>query len=87
MAYALTTLTAKSDRAIRLLAGADDGLRVWLNDQLVIDRPGLQVIGVDDLVADVTLKPGENTLLVEVTQGGGGWGFSLRCGPPLDPSP
>lgn len=83
VAYALATVPSTAPAPMRLLAGADDGLRVWLNDELVLDKPGMQCVSADGFTADVNLKAGDNTLLVEVTQGGGGWGFSLRLDSPV----
>ncbi len=81
VAYALASVASDTEKSMRLLAGADDGLRIWLNDRLVLDKPGMQVVAADGFQTDVKLNKGNNAILVEVTQGGGGWGFSLRLAP------
>ena len=78
LAYALTTLRAGEARRVKLLAGGDDGFRIWVNGQMVLDRSGVQVVDVDSAVAEVALNAGDNTVLVESQQAGGGWTFSLR---------
>ncbi|MBI2302152.1 MAG: hypothetical protein HYU66_24880, partial [Armatimonadetes bacterium] len=80
--YALCTIFADGERPVRLLAGSDDGIRVWLNGKLAIDDGGVKVVPVDGDKADVTLQAGENRILVECQQAGGGWQFSLRLTTP-----
>jgi hypothetical protein len=77
-AYALATVKAEKETPKQILVGSDDGIRVWLNGELVLEQPGMRADPPDTHKVDVTLTPGDNTILVEVTQGGGGWGFSLR---------
>jgi len=75
-AYANIQSVENTDAQIRL--GSDDGVRVWLNGESVhennIDRGML----LDQDIVPVKLKKGNNELLVQITQGGGGWGFMLR---------
>jgi hypothetical protein len=77
VAYALRTLRSPREQAATLIAGGDDGLRIWLNGRLVIDRPGITASALDAFRVPVTLQPGANRLLVESGQGGGDWGFSV----------
>jgi HEAT repeat protein len=77
-AYLRTHLLAPQDCNAVLLMGSDDGLKVWLNGQVVhsnnIDR-GQQV---DQDAAPIKLKKGANELMLKVTQGGGGWSACAR---------
>ena len=61
-----------------LLIGTDDGVKAWLNGELVhgnnIDRGMI----VDEDMASVKLEKGSNELLLKVTQGGGGWSACAR---------
>jgi hypothetical protein len=61
-----------------LLMGSDDGIKVWLNGAIVhnnnIDRGQV----VDQDMAPIKLKKGENELLLKITQGGGGWSACAR---------
>jgi len=58
--------------------GSDDGLRVWLNGQLVLDKPQKRGIKPDDDRLEVDLIAGMNTLLLKVIDAGGYTGFYFR---------
>lgn len=76
--YARREVSVDRDREARLLAGGDDGFRIWLNGELVLDRPGARVVLPDGESASVRFRRGRNEILVESQQAGGGWGFSIR---------
>ncbi|MBN2506189.1 MAG: HEAT repeat domain-containing protein [Verrucomicrobia bacterium] len=61
-----------------LLMGSDDGIKAWLNGDVVhshnVDRGEVP----DQDVAPVRLKQGANLLMLKITQGGGGWSASAR---------
>ncbi|QEH35807.1 Putative peptidase family protein [Aquisphaera giovannonii] len=81
-AYALREFTSEQAREAKLLAGGDDGFRVWLNGKLVLDRPGATATPADSSEAAVRLAKGRNEILVQSIQGVGGWGFSVRLAHP-----
>jgi len=83
VAYALATVQSEREKPAKLFAGGDDGFRIWLNGRLVVDASGVRADPPDSHSANVTLSAGENTLLVESTQAGGGWGFSVRLEEPV----
>jgi hypothetical protein len=63
---------------VKVFAGSDDSLRVW-----VIRLPVLKDLVLRGAMADqdsgmVDLQAGNNTVLVEVGNAGGGWGFYFR---------
>ena len=72
--------TSKSDkpRQIKLFTGSDDGLRVWLSGKLIQEVLALRAATIDADSCTADLQAGDNTLLVEVSQSGGGWGLYLR---------
>jgi len=76
--YALCTLRCDGERKATLYTGSDDALRVWLNGRLVVEKLVLRPAGPDQDSTPITLKAGDNQLLVEVSNGGGGWGFYVR---------
>ena len=76
--YARSTVSSAGPRDAVLLTGSDDTLRVWLNGELVLERLTARAAQPDDDRTPVKLRAGENTLLVEVGTGDGGWGFYLR---------
>ena len=49
-----------------------------MNDKVVVEVPKLRAATADTDTTNITLQPGENVLLVEVSQAGGGWGLFLR---------
>lgn len=78
LAYALAEVNTETGRSLKITAGGDDGIRVWLNGRLVIDHPGLEVTGPDTYDSTITVKPGANEILVESAQGPGNWYFAIR---------
>lgn len=78
-------------RRVRILAGSDDALRVWVNGALAIERLVLRGAAPDQDRATVALRQGVNTLVAEVSQGNGDWALYLRLedesGAPLVISP
>jgi hypothetical protein len=78
IAYCLTYVFSPEDRTAQLLIGSDDGVRIWLNDNLIHTNPAYRGAYPDQDRILVALKKGWNKLLVKVLQGGGGWGFYVR---------
>ncbi|MCB1127205.1 MAG: HEAT repeat domain-containing protein, partial [Verrucomicrobiae bacterium] len=78
VAYLKAVITAPGATDALLLMGSDDGLKVWLNGAVVhsnnIDRGQV----VDQDMAPIKLRAGDNELLMKVTQGGGGWSACAR---------
>jgi hypothetical protein len=80
--YGLAYVLSPDDRPAAMLLGSDDGVRVWLNGELVHTNPVYRAAEPDlDRVA-VRLKKGWNKVLVKDLQGAGGWGFYLRFADP-----
>lgn len=78
VAYAFTTYDSPKAGPAVLAVGSDDGVRIWLNGQVVHNLLAGRSVMPDQDIVPVTLKKGPNTLLVKVENGGGGWGFCLR---------
>jgi dienelactone hydrolase len=78
VAYGYATVNAEEAGEALLAVGSDDGVRIWLNGDLVHDHLVARGVRPDEDLVAVTLKEGGNSLLVKVEQGGGGWGFILR---------
>jgi len=77
-AYLKAQVWAPADMEARLEIGTDDGVKVWLNGQVVhnMDVPRSLEINADKV--KVALKKGWNELLLKVTQGGGDWSACCR---------
>jgi hypothetical protein len=77
-AYLKTTVTAPQDMDAVLLLASDDGIKAWLNGEVVhANNIDLGAVADQDMVP-VRLKAGANELLLKVTQGGGGWAACAR---------
>jgi len=79
-AYALTKIVSDRERNVTLFTGSDDTITVWVNGKKVLAKNLSRAAVPDSDHADITLKKGENILLVKVCQNGGGWEFYLRLG-------
>ena len=78
VAYLSSQLWSDESQQAVLEVGSDDGVKIWLNGEVVHANNALRGHkACEDKVA-VQLEKGWNILLVKVTQGGGGWGFSAR---------
>jgi len=87
-AYLKTQLTSAREQDAVLELGSDDGIKVWLNGQVVHANNAVRPCSPGQDKANVKLKQGANTLLIKVTQGGGEWSACCRAvapgGKPLD---
>jgi hypothetical protein len=76
--YALRTIVAERDMEVRILTGSDDSVRLWLNGKPILEKVVFRGAFADSEVTGARLAAGRNDLLVEVSNGGGGWGLFLR---------
>ncbi|MBE7500558.1 MAG: HEAT repeat domain-containing protein [Verrucomicrobiales bacterium] len=88
VAYLRTHLYSEEAEPARIEFGSDDGLKVWLNGQVVHTHNTARPLTVGSDPVNVTLKPGWNTLLIKVTQNNLGWECCARLvrpdGSPLE---
>lgn len=77
-AYAFAEIVSKKAREAVLKCGSDDGIRVWVNDELVHDNPALRGVTPGEDSVRIRLKEGSNTLLVKVCEQRGDWSFCVR---------
>jgi HEAT repeat protein len=80
VAYLRTNVWSEKEQKVRLEMGSDDGIKVWLNGQLVHANNATRGVNPGEDKADITLKQGWNTLMLKVTQGGGEWSVCVRIG-------
>ena len=78
VAYAYASVERGEAGKAFLAVGSDDGVRIWLNGELVHDHLVSRGVRPDEDLVAVTLRKGTNRLLLKVEQGGGGWGFACR---------
>jgi hypothetical protein len=80
--YGLAYVHSPDDRTTHILLGSDDGVRLWLNDELVHSNPAYRGHYPDQDKIKVNLRKGWNKVFIKVLQGDGGWGFYLRFADP-----
>jgi hypothetical protein len=88
VAYLKTQLASVKEQDAVLELGSDDGIKVWLNGQVVHANNATRPCAPGQDKVNVKLKQGANTLLLKITQGGGEWSACCRVcrpdGKPLD---
>ena len=77
-AYLRTKVWSDEAQKVRLELGSDDGIKVWLNGQIVHANNATRPAGPGQDKVEVTLKQGWNKLLLKVTQSGGEWAVCAR---------
>ena len=80
--YGLAYVQSPDDRGTHLLLGSDDGVRLWINDELVHSNAAYRGAYPDQDRVYVRLKKGWNKVLIKILQGAGGWGFYFRAADP-----
>lgn len=76
--YGVVHIHSPDIRKVQLRLATDESCKLWLNDKLVwqVFRHG--DVPVDHDIVTVVLHPGDNKLLIKVTNSIGDWGFYLR---------
>jgi cysteine-rich repeat protein len=77
-AYAVTWVRSPIARAATLFWGADDGVRVWVDGEMVADIASCQPVNLDQFRADVNLTTGWTRLLFKVRDNSGNWALRAR---------
>lgn len=77
-AYAYAEIDAPEAADITVRAGSDDGIKIWINGEAVHEHNVDRGMAVDQDQAPAKLTAGVNRILVQITQGAGGWNFCLR---------
>ncbi len=74
-----------ADRALEteLSMGSDDGVRLWVNGELVHDLDVPRGMTPDDDTLRFSLVEGVNHCLFKISQGQGGWEFQINTREPL----
>lgn len=80
--YAHVYVTSDADKTVNLVVGADDGLKVFLNGQVVHTNDadsGHDYFAPDEeMIEDLTLWAGVNRLMIKVRENSGDYSFSAR---------
>jgi HEAT repeat protein len=78
VAYLKAQIVAPEDCEGVLLVGSDDGVKAWLDGEVVHSNNTDRGEVPDQDAAPIRLKKGANDLLLKITQGGGGWSACAR---------
>lgn len=85
--YCYAEVSAPQETAALLKLGSDDGYALWLNGDLVGERPTGRMLKVDDETHEVVLRQGINRIVFKVMNGGSRWAgvvrLTTRQGDPL----
>lgn len=80
--YLKTHIASAKEQDALLEIGSDDGVKAWLDGQVVHANNAVRPCTPDQDKAKVKLKQGPNTLLIKITQGGGEWTLCCRLRTP-----
>ncbi len=75
VAYAYHNYKCEAPKTVTFGVGSNDGVRVWINEKLVLDRPVSRKAEPNQDKITVGLQQGDNHILVKVDQLARAWGF------------
>jgi alpha-galactosidase len=73
--YLYRTITSKIDTSITIYLGSDDGIKVWINEKLVLENDASRGCEPNQEIINIKLIKGENKFFMKINNGGGPWGF------------
>lgn len=82
--YIYRTATVENDTDLDVTMGSDDGLRFWLNGQMLVDVDAPRSLNPEDNRVMLRLRKGVNHILCKVSQGAVGWEYQMLTSQPLD---
>jgi hypothetical protein len=82
-AYLRTSLTVPSPQGYGFRFASDDGIKIWLNGELVHSNKVLRALGDADSMR-LKLREGENILVVKIVNAGGNGGVRFSIGDDVD---
>lgn len=82
VAYVRNEVYSPEAQSARLELGSDDGIKAWVNGELVHQRMVLRTAEPGNDLAEIQLKEGWNTVMLGVYQLGSDWGAVARIAAP-----
>lgn len=76
--YARTGIWSDTDQKCQLWIGSDDGVKVWVNGEVVYSANVARAITPDSDKANIALRKGWNGLMLKITQNNMPWEFCVR---------
>ena len=78
IAYASADITLANPEKVLLGIGSDDGVKIWLNGELIHQKWAARPINQDDDLVTLNMKKGNNRLIIKVQDIQQGWSFCCR---------
>ena len=78
VAYGLSYVHSPRESEVAIYLGSDDGVKLWINDEMVHRNYILRPAKPDQDTVKVVLREGWNKVLMKVEDNLGGWGFYVR---------
>ena len=75
--YALYTYKSDKAQDVTMKTGSDDSIKVWLNGEVVFTNAVNRGRGMWQDEFGISLKQGDNLIMVKVSERGGGWGMHV----------
>ena len=76
--YLYRVITSEEATEVKISLGSDDGIKCWLNGDLVHENNISRGVAADQDSATLTLNKGQNNFLMKVVNGNDGSGFYFR---------
>ncbi|MEO6335873.1 MAG: DUF1549 domain-containing protein, partial [Verrucomicrobiota bacterium] len=76
--YIYRTITTKTSRQMEVSLGSDDGIQLWLNGQQALSKEVTRGAAADQEKVILSLSPGENKLLIKVSNGNAGSSYFFK---------
>ena len=77
-AYALCYVTSPERRKVQMRVGANDAIKLWVGEKLLVNSAGSRTVYLDDLIINTTLPKGTTPILFKTSNNQGNWGFVCR---------
>lgn len=87
VAYSACWVRCDAKRRAVLATGSDDGIKVWINRELVLDKAVHREAEPDSERTPIELSAGWNEVLVKIDNESGTWGFFLELRDPATGGP
>jgi len=78
IAYACADITMANPKKVLIGIGSDDGVKIWLNGELVHQNWVARPVNQDDDLIMLNMKKGNNRLIIKVQDIQQGWSFCCR---------
>ena len=75
--YALYTYKSDKAQKATMKTGSDDSIKVWLNGEVVFKNAVNRGRGMWQDEFGISLKQGDNLIMVKISEAGGGWGMHV----------